>query len=126
VARILFLAVGLACVALAGVGLFVPLLPTTPFLLLAAACFARSSRRLHGWLLAHRVFGSILADWEAHGAIRLRVKVAATVLSGGMVSYPILFEDFPLPLKAVAGASVLAVLVFVWTRPLPPGPTPGA
>src|SRR5512134_2189700 len=78
--RPLLLLAGLACVALAAVGLFLPLLPTTPFLLLAGACFARSSRRLHGWLLAHGVFGPILADWEAHGAIRLRVKVAATVL----------------------------------------------
>lgn len=118
--RPLLLVCGLACVAAAGAGLFVPLLPTTPFLLLAAACFARSSRRLHAWLLAHRVFGPILADWEAHGAIRLRVKLAATALSGGMVSYPIFFGDMPRAAKIAAGATVLAVLAFVWSRPAPP------
>ena len=63
--RSVLLACGLACVVAAGVGVFVPLLPTTPVLLLAAACFARSSRRLHGWLLSHRVFGPVLAVGRA-------------------------------------------------------------
>ncbi len=118
--RSLFLACGLACVAAAAAGLFLPLLPTTPFLLLAGACFARSSKRLHSWLLSHRLFGPILADWQAHGAIRLRVKVVATLLASTMVAYPILFRDLPPALAAAAALSVLLVLVFLWTRPLPP------
>jgi len=118
--RPFLLACGLACVVAAAAGVFLPLVPTTPFLLIAAACFARSSKRMHGWLLRHRVFGPILADWQAHGAIRLRVKVISTLMSCGMVAYPVLFLELPAFARVSAVASVLGVLVFVWTRPLPP------
>lgn len=118
--RSIFFTGGLICVIAALVGVFLPLVPTTPFLLLAAACFARSSLQLHRWLLRHHLFGPILADWEANGAIRLRIKVLATVLSGAMVAYPILFREFPVPLKVTAGFSVLCVVIFLWTRPTAP------
>lgn len=111
---------GLACTALAVVGLMLPLLPTTPFVLLAAACFARSSVKLHGWLLAHGVFGPILRDWERFGAIRRRVKILASLMMVGMVSYPLLAGDFAPWLKGLAAVTVVAVLTFVWTRPEPP------
>jgi uncharacterized membrane protein YbaN (DUF454 family) len=114
------LLIGLVCTVVAAVGVVVPLLPTTPFLLLAAACFARSSARLHGWLLGHRLFGPSLRDWERWGAIRRRVKVLASLTMIGMVAYPLATGDFATWLKAVAAASVAAVLVFVWTRPEPP------
>ena len=106
--------------ALATAGAFLPLLPTTPFLLLAAACFARSSERLHRRLMEHGLFGPILHDWERHRAIRTRVKVLATLLSGGMVSYPVFFLDLPLYARIAAAASVLLVIAFLWSRPTPP------
>lgn len=108
---------------LAVLGVFVPLLPTTPFLLLAAWCFARSSERLHRWLLAQPTFGPLIRDWEQHHAIRLRVKLTATLLIVVLLSYPLLFLDFAPALKAAAAGSVAAVLLFLWTRPsAPPGP----
>jgi uncharacterized membrane protein YbaN (DUF454 family) len=69
----------LGCVSLATgiVGIFVPLLPTTCFVLLAAWCFARSSPRLHRWLRNHQMFGPIVRSWEADRSVPLRAKYAA-------------------------------------------------
>jgi uncharacterized membrane protein YbaN (DUF454 family) len=72
--RIVWLTLGLASLALGGLGVALPLLPTTPFVLLAAYCFARSSRKLHDWLLDNRTFGKAIRDWRAHRAISRRSK----------------------------------------------------
>lgn len=115
--RPLLLAAGLLFLALGAVGIFLPLLPTTPFLLLAAACFSRSSRRMHAWLLRNRLFGPILRDWEERGAIARRIKWFATILMVGLISYPLGFLPIPAPAKLIAAASVLGVLGFIWSRP---------
>ena len=60
-------------------GILLPLLPTTPFVLLAAALFARSSPRFHGWLLGHRYFGPLIQDWRRHRAIRPGVRRQANL-----------------------------------------------
>jgi uncharacterized membrane protein YbaN (DUF454 family) len=62
-----------------------PGLPTTPFVLLAAACFARASPRLHRWLTQHRFLGPMVRDWEAHRSLPLRVKWIAISMMGAMV-----------------------------------------
>src|SRR5690606_8396288 len=62
--RSLWLTFGLVCVGLALAGVVLPLLPATPFLLLAAFAFTRSSPRLHAWLLGHRHFGPLIEDWR--------------------------------------------------------------
>lgn len=72
--------VGALAVLLGILGLFLPLLPTTPFLLLASWCFARGSERLHGWLLSHRVFGEYLRNFEAGRGIPLKAKIVATLM----------------------------------------------
>jgi len=69
---------GVLSVGLGTLGIFVPLLPTTPFLLLAAACFVRSSDRLHAWLLSHRVYGPIIRGYREHRALPASSK--ATIL----------------------------------------------
>ncbi len=78
--RILLSALGALSLVLGIVGIFVPLLPTTPFLLLSAALWVRSSPRLYEWLLAHRLFGSYIRNYREHSAIPLHAKIATLVL----------------------------------------------
>lgn len=78
--RYLLLGAGHLFVALAVIGLFVPLLPTTDFLLLAAACYARASKRFHRWLLSSRLFGSVLRDWHERRHIAPRARGVAIAL----------------------------------------------
>ena len=68
---------GFVFLALALVGVFLPLLPTTPFVLLAAACFAQSSERMHRWILANETFGPMVRDWEQKRCVSCRVKIIA-------------------------------------------------
>jgi len=84
--RFALIAAGMLCLALAMAGMVLPGLPTTPFVLLAAACFARASPRLHAWLLNHRYLGPMLRDWEAHRSLPLRVKQLSTSLMAAMVA----------------------------------------
>ena len=73
---------GIVSLLLGLLGAVLPGLPTTPFILLAAACFAKASPRLHGWLVRHRWLGPMVRDWEAHHSMPLRIKWLA---SGMMV-----------------------------------------
>jgi uncharacterized membrane protein YbaN (DUF454 family) len=76
----ILLAAGLLSVALGLIGLFLPLLPTVPFLLLAAFCFARSSNRLHRWLLSHRHLGPLVAGYLDGAGVPVRAKATAIAL----------------------------------------------
>ncbi len=80
VGRVVLSAAGLVCVGIGAVGIFVPVLPTTPFLLLAAACFVRSSPRLHGWLLRHRRLGPYIAGFIDGGGMPARAKRVSLVV----------------------------------------------
>lgn len=77
--RIIFFLAGCLSVALGAVGVVIPILPTTPFLLLAAYCFARSSRRAHEWLLTNRLFGRQLRGYLEGEGVSPRVKAGALV-----------------------------------------------
>jgi len=72
--RWLLLGLGWLFVALGVAGALLPVLPTTPFILLAAACFARSSERFYAWLLDNRIFGPLIRDWRTHRAIPRRAR----------------------------------------------------
>jgi uncharacterized membrane protein YbaN (DUF454 family) len=104
--------------ALGIVGIAVPGLPTTPFVLLAAFAAARGSRRLHDWLLAHRTFGPMIGAWEREGAISRRAKWTATILMAACAA--IMFAVAPRLLYAAIGTStMLVVAVWMWRRPEP-------
>src|SRR5690606_24498656 len=75
--KALYVALGLVCVVLGALGAILPLLPTTPFLLLASFFFVRSSPSLHAWLLRNRIFGPFLRDWNEHRGVRRPVKIVA-------------------------------------------------
>lgn len=77
--KILFNTVGTLALILAVLGIFLPLLPTTPFLLLASACYLRGSDRLHGWLLSNKVFGPYLSNLQSGRGIPMRSKITALI-----------------------------------------------
>lgn len=109
---------GLLALALAIAGLFLPLLPTTPFLLLASACFARGSTRLHRWLLHHRVFGVYLRNVEAGNGIPLKAKIVALALMWASLAYSCLRFDHPglrVALLAIGCAVSIYLLRFLPT-----------
>ena len=83
--RYIYQGMGLFFVGLGWVGAFLPLLPTTPFLLLASFFFVRSSPTLQGWLIRSRIFGPFLRDWQKHGGVRPRVKILAFTMIGIVV-----------------------------------------
>jgi uncharacterized membrane protein YbaN (DUF454 family) len=85
--RLLLLLAGILSVGLATAGVFLPLLPTTPFLLLAAACFIRSSDRLYRWLTGHRWFGPYIRGYREHKAITSRARLVALLLLWGTLAY---------------------------------------
>ena len=106
-------AAGVLALLLGILGLFLPLLPTTPFLLLASWCFARGSERLHRWLLSHRVFGEYLRNFEAGRGIPLKAKIVATVMLWGSLLLAMRRFDEPLvpALLALMGAGVS---IYLW------------
>jgi hypothetical protein len=120
--RFLFLVLGFSCVGLGVLGAFLPLLPTTPFLLVALWAFSRSSRRFHHWLYTHPRFGPRLQAWHEHGAVPVKVKVSA--LGGMAVSLALLafVVRVQWPVLAGAAAVMLVGATYILSRPSrPPG-----
>lgn len=112
----LWAAMGLICVGLAVVGIVLPLLPTVPFLLLAAFFFARSSSRLHTWLVSHRTFGPMILDWQRSGAIRPGAKKAATISVAAVFGLSVLLS-LPSHVLIIQVVVLSGVMIFIWTRP---------
>ena len=117
VPRTFYAACGALSLALGALGLFLPVLPTTPFVLLAAFFFSKGSPRLHAALLADPLFGPIVRDWEERGAVRPGAKVTATVLMAALAAVMLSTGAAAPWLKGGALAVQAAVLVFLWTRP---------
>lgn len=115
--RGLLLAVGLLSTALGVVGIFVPLLPTVPFLLLAAACFARSSERIHRWLLGHARLGPLLAGFLDDQGIPRKAKLRAIALIWLTIPPTALWLVSPPWLKGLLFAIALAVTLYLWRLP---------
>lgn len=107
---------GTLCVVLGIVGIFLPLLPTTPFLLLASACFARSSKRAHDWLLSHGVFGEYLRNYEAGRGIPARAKALALVMMWSSLAYAAWRYD-PLWLRLLLLAVGTGVSIYLLKLP---------
>lgn len=105
----LLIIIGLIALGVGIIGIFVPLVPTTPFLLLAAACFVRSSDRLYQWLIHHRWFGSYIRNYREHRAMTLRAKVFVLALMWGVTGYTALIvvtNDWIRVLLAIIASSV--------------------
>jgi len=116
--RALWLVIAVASLSLGAVGVVVPVLPTTPFLLLAAYAAARSSTRLHAWLVGHRLFGPLITDWQANHTVSRRAKATATATM--TASAVVLFVVGPSTWLALAVTALMAtVATWLWLRPEP-------
>ena len=114
--RLVWLGLGMLTLATGLLGAVLPVLPTTPFLLLAAGCFAKSSPRLHGWLLAHPAFGPPIRNWEQNGAISRPAKRLAVGSMAAVLGVSLLLG---LSWKVLLAQAVLIAVgcAFVLTRP---------
>lgn len=118
--RLVWLVLGLGLTALGLIGALVPLMPTTIFLILAAACFARSSPRLEAWLLNHPRFGAALRNWRSHRAVPRRAKQMAVVgMAGGYVLFELAARP-PLWLGLAVALLLIACAAWLIARPAPP------
>ncbi|WP_436642277.1 YbaN family protein [Microbaculum sp. FT89] len=110
---------GATALLLGIIGIALPLLPTTPFLLLAAFCFSRGSQTWHDWLVAHPRLGVPIREWREHGAISRKAKMLAGLAMLGAIAGAAVFGAPRNVLLAQAGVMVFVAL-FVFTRPVPP------
>lgn len=116
-ARLMLIAAGLICVGLGALGILLPGLPTTPFLLLAAYCFARSSEHFHNWLLNHRWFGSYVRNFESGRGMTRPAK--ATTLLVMWLSFGFTIVLFVPVVWGQVSMFLLAVTVSVYIMRLP-------
>lgn len=118
--RIFFIVFGIVCVILAGLGVLLPGLPATPFLLLASYAFARSSKKMHDWLINNKVFGPILSDFLDRKGIRLHIKIISLVMMWSMMLLSVFYfiENDIVKYVAASGALVgtFAILRFKTIR----------
>ena len=111
--RLLFLVAGLLSLGLGILGIILPILPTTPFVLLAAACFLRSSRRLYRWITSHRTFGPAIRGYLRYRAIGARTKVLALVTLWLVIGTTALFFVDRLWLRILLPAIAVGVTVYL-------------
>ena len=97
-------------------GIFLPLLPTTPLVLLAAFCFGKGSRKLHDWLANHRRFGPMISDWRTHGAIAPKAKRAAVIAMLAALAIS-LFLGVSFVILTIQALCLMGAAGFVLTRP---------
>lgn len=117
--RFLYNVIGVVAVVLGVLGIFLPLLPTTPFLLLASACFARGSVRMHNWLRTNPVFGTYLREWEDGKGLPLRGKIVILLFMWCSMGYSMVRIGSPslAAMLVLIGLGVTVYLVrFVPTR----------
>ena len=115
--RIGYFIVGLIFLGLGIVGAILPLLPATPFLLVAAFAFSKSSKTFHDWLMNQKYLGPPIRDWQSGGAIRPSIKRLATVMILVSFGLSLTMVEGLLALKAVLALILIGVLSFIWTRP---------
>lgn len=121
--RHLYFAVGWLFFGLGLLGVILPVLPTTPFMILALWAFSRSSQRFHDWLHHHRVFGPSLHRWEAYRVIPLSAKVFAVSMMIASLLYLFIYAEAPQYAKWLALAVMGYGAWFILTKPSRPPQT---
>ncbi|MEZ4586197.1 MAG: YbaN family protein [Gemmatimonadales bacterium] len=117
--RLVLLAVGHTCVVLGVIGAFLPVMPTTVFLIVAASCYARASTKFYNRLVSHRIFGPMILDWRMHRAMSRRSKAIAIGSIVVVFSLTLVFF-LSIPwvrfLHASIGLSLIALILSIRTR----------
>lgn len=116
----LFMVAGFLSLALGVIGIILPIMPTAPFVILAAYCFSKGSERWHKWLIHHPKMGPPIRDWEDHGVIRKKAKIMATVFVTIGWSISGTFSPIPVWAKLTITSIIVCVMIFIWSRPSEP------
>ena len=101
--KVLLIIAGTVSLVLGIIGIFVPLLPTTPFLLLSAAAYFRGSERLYNWLINHKYLGVYIRNYREYKAIPLRAKIFSVTLMWLTIGYCIIFLGLPVWIRILLG-----------------------
>ncbi len=119
--RFIFLVMGLFFVGLGIVGIFLPILPTTPFMIIALGCFARGSQTLHDWLYNHRLFGPSLQTWDEHRVIPPIAKIFAVAAMGISFFFMVTMTEAPFVSIMCAAVTIAYGAWYVLSKPsIPP------
>lgn len=119
-----YIALGFSFAGIGVAGVLLPVLPATPFFLLAAACFARASKKFYNWLLNNPTLGPTIREWRAHRAIPYRTKMFAIALMSATLATSTVF--FVEDRRVQAGLAVLGVLLVIWMWRIPSRDRPPA
>lgn len=121
--RWIYLIIGWLSLAAGVIGLFLPIWPTAPFVILAAWCFSKGSEKLHRWIISQKTIGPMILEWEQYGIIRLRAKKLATIALAISFTFMAIFVKVAWPIKGTVIAIGTIVMAYIWTRPsAPPSP----
>ena len=115
--RFFFFSCGSLSLILGTIGIFLPILPTVPFVLLAAFCFSRSNERIHQWMLDHPYMGPFIKAWRLDGIIPIKIKFLATFLVTLSFGATIIFVKVKLIIKLIVLSIGISLLTYIWTRP---------
>jgi hypothetical protein len=115
--KAIFIVAGTISLGLGAVGVFLPILPTTPFLLLSAACYYKGSERMHLWLLSNKLFGSYIRNYREGKGISPKGKILTLFLLWATICYSIFFLVNILMFQIILSAIAIAVTVHVTTLP---------
>jgi len=118
--RIMYFSLAWVFFALGAVGVLLPVLPTTPFMLLALWAFSRSSERFHKWLYNHRFFGPPLQQWHMYGVIPLPAKIMSVGFMSVSFIYMLMFSPVAIWLKILIALVMLYGAWFVLSKPSQP------
>ena len=117
VKRAIYLIVGTVALVLGALGLFLPVLPTTPFVILAAACYLRSSKRMHAWILQSELFGETVENYQAGRGLKRDTKVRALVLMWATISISAFFFVNQFILRGTMLLVALGVTIYLLRLP---------
>jgi hypothetical protein len=119
--KYVWIGLGWLFVILGVVGIVLPLLPTTPFLLVAAICFSRGSQRMHDWLINHPTLGPPIVNWQTNRTITRKIKVVALFSMAGLFGISLLL-GINEKVLLLQGSVLSVVGVFLWRQKEPERP----